>query len=170
MHSCSVHYVVSGTHSSSSTASSHIQVAPLTSATSLFLAPRTGNRGGVIALSETAHGGCFVRYAHAGPRDHRRALPFRLHICVSFHRSLPASLHGKSTWVYIWCQFFTLQWLPLLLYLAWFIYDRNSPKKGGYPSLWFRSWRVHSWLADYFPVTLHKTAELPPDQVYLDSP
>nr|CDJ92534.1 Diacylglycerol acyltransferase domain containing protein [Haemonchus contortus] len=64
-------------------------------------------------------------------------------------------------------QLFTFQWHILLLYAAWFFYDRNSPKRGGYASEWVQRWTVHKWFADYFPVTLHKTVDLSPNHNYL---
>ncbi|PIO52713.1 diacylglycerol acyltransferase, partial [Teladorsagia circumcincta] len=60
---------------------------------------------------------------------------------------------------------FTFQWHILLLYAAWYYYDRNSPKRGGYASEWVQRWTVHKWFADYFPVTLHKTVDLSPNHM-----
>ncbi|CAI5452740.1 unnamed protein product [Caenorhabditis angaria] len=63
--------------------------------------------------------------------------------------------------------FFTGQWLILAAYGVWYLYDRKSPRRGGYRSNWFRNLRVHKWFAEYFPIRLHKTAELPADKNYL---
>ncbi|PIC41537.1 hypothetical protein B9Z55_008921 [Caenorhabditis nigoni] len=62
---------------------------------------------------------------------------------------------------------FTFQWHILAIYACWYLYDRNSPKRGGYASEWVRRWRVNDWFAQYFPIKLHKTAELSPDHNYL---
>jgi 2-acylglycerol O-acyltransferase 2 len=40
-------------------------------------------------------------------------------------------------------------------------------RKGGYRSQWVRRMTVWKWFAQYFPITLYKTAELPPDRSYL---
>ena len=32
---------------------------------------------------------------------------------------------------------------------------------------WLRRMPLYKWFAGYFPITLHKTAELPPDRRYL---
>ncbi|CAB3398361.1 unnamed protein product [Caenorhabditis bovis] len=63
--------------------------------------------------------------------------------------------------------FFTDQWIALALYGAWYYYDRETPRTGGYRSLWFRQLQIHKWFANYFPVRVHKTAELPPNKNYL---
>ncbi|PIO65314.1 diacylglycerol acyltransferase [Teladorsagia circumcincta] len=63
--------------------------------------------------------------------------------------------------------FFTFQWHILLLYGIWYFYDRKSPVRGGYASEWVQRWTVHKWFADYFPVTLHKTVDLPRNHNYL---
>uniref|UniRef100_A0A8R1DL21 Acyltransferase n=1 Tax=Caenorhabditis japonica TaxID=281687 RepID=A0A8R1DL21_CAEJA len=63
--------------------------------------------------------------------------------------------------------FVTGQWIFLSFYAAWYYYDRNTPKRGGYRDNWFRRWRLHKWFADYFPIRLHKTAELDEKQNYL---
>ncbi|CAB04533.1 Acyltransferase [Caenorhabditis elegans] len=63
--------------------------------------------------------------------------------------------------------FFTGQWIILGLYAVWYLYDRESPRRGGYRDNWFRNLSLHKWFAEYFPVKLHKTAELDPNQNYL---
>lgn len=62
---------------------------------------------------------------------------------------------------------FTCLWPLVPLYAIWMFYDRNSPHCGGYPSKWFRTQIIHKYMADYFPISLHKTAELPPNHNYL---
>ncbi|EEB16858.1 Diacylglycerol O-acyltransferase, putative [Pediculus humanus corporis] len=56
---------------------------------------------------------------------------------------------------------------PFLLYLGWMYYDRKSVILGGRSSEWVRRWKIWKYHNDYFPVTLHKTADLPPDKNYL---
>ncbi|XGW20778.1 hypothetical protein V3C99_004062 [Haemonchus contortus] len=61
----------------------------------------------------------------------------------------------------------TLQWHILFLYAMWYLYDRDSPKTGGYRNNFPQRWIYYKWFAKYFPVTLHKTAELPDDRNYI---
>ncbi|KIH54466.1 diacylglycerol acyltransferase [Ancylostoma duodenale] len=62
---------------------------------------------------------------------------------------------------------FTCLWPILLAYSIWLYYDWDSPKRGAYRSTWFMRQRIHNWYANYFPVKLHKTEELNPDENYL---
>ncbi|KAK6037378.1 diacylglycerol acyltransferase [Cooperia oncophora] len=64
-------------------------------------------------------------------------------------------------------QIFTWQWHILILYSLWYLYDRKSPENGGYRNNFPQRWIFYKWFAKYFPVTLHKTAELPPDKNYI---
>ncbi|CAB3405070.1 unnamed protein product [Caenorhabditis bovis] len=85
---------------------------------------------------------------------------------VLFHSFIiyTLSLLSIAVPIFLICTF---QWLLLLLYGVWYYVDRNSPKCGGYSSEWVRGWRVNKWFADYFPMSIHKTAELSPDHNYL---
>ncbi|KAK5977489.1 Monoacylglycerol acyltransferase [Trichostrongylus colubriformis] len=62
---------------------------------------------------------------------------------------------------------FTFLWPISAAYAIWFYYDWKSPKRGAYRCTWFMRQRIHNWYANYFPVKLHKTAELSPDENYL---
>ncbi|KAK6029760.1 diacylglycerol acyltransferase [Ostertagia ostertagi] len=64
-------------------------------------------------------------------------------------------------------QLFTVLWPISMAYFVWLYYDWKSPKRGAYRSTWFMRQRIHNWYANYFPVKLHKTAELSPDENYL---
>jgi len=55
----------------------------------------------------------------------------------------------------------------MLLYFTWFIYDRHSSARGSHPQQWFREAFVWKYFADYFPIKLVKTSELPADQNYI---
>ncbi|VDK64833.1 unnamed protein product [Cylicostephanus goldi] len=63
--------------------------------------------------------------------------------------------------------FFSRLWPLVVAYSVWLYYDWDSPKRGAYRSTWFMRQRIHDWYANYFPVKLHKTAELSPDENYL---
>ncbi|KAH9383590.1 hypothetical protein HPB48_025207 [Haemaphysalis longicornis] len=43
----------------------------------------------------------------------------------------------------------------------------RTPKRGGRQSHWVRSWRLWSYVRDYYPVKLVKTAELDPGRNYI---
>lgn len=62
---------------------------------------------------------------------------------------------------------FTRLSLLMLLYVAWIIYDRDTASKGGRRSEWIRSWRGWYYYCQYFPLSLHKTEDLPPDRSYM---
>ncbi|VDL79847.1 unnamed protein product [Nippostrongylus brasiliensis] len=61
----------------------------------------------------------------------------------------------------------TIVWPLAVCYSIWMYYDWNSPKRGAYRSEWFQRQRIHDWYASYFPVKLHKTADLDPKENYL---
>lgn len=56
--------------------------------------------------------------------------------------------------------------LPALAYVAWQVYDRSTPERGGRASK-VSHWPIWNWVASYFPVELHREIELPADRNYL---
>ncbi|KAJ1120170.1 hypothetical protein NDU88_008345 [Pleurodeles waltl] len=58
-------------------------------------------------------------------------------------------------------------WLIAALYLAWLVFDWNTPNKGGRRSEWVRNWTVWKYFRDYFPVRLVKTHNLLPSRNYI---
>ncbi|XP_053219111.1 2-acylglycerol O-acyltransferase 3-like isoform X2 [Podarcis raffonei] len=62
---------------------------------------------------------------------------------------------------------FTSYWPISVLYSAWWIFDWDTPERGGRRSDWVRRWRVWELHRDYFPIKLVKTAELPPTRNYV---
>nr|XP_028560065.1 2-acylglycerol O-acyltransferase 3-like [Podarcis muralis] len=62
---------------------------------------------------------------------------------------------------------FTSYWSISVLYFAWWIFDWDTPERGGRRSDWMRRWRVWELHRDYFPIKLVKTAELPPTRNYV---
>jgi 2-acylglycerol O-acyltransferase 2 len=70
------------------------------------------------------------------------------------------------TWVPIYLLF-TRVWWVMALYAVWFVYDLDTPKRGSRPWRWYRSSALWRYLADYFPITLVKTADLPPHKNYI---
>ncbi|KAK6023792.1 diacylglycerol acyltransferase [Ostertagia ostertagi] len=76
--------------------------------------------------------------------------------------TVPSRFHPPRT-----LKIFSWQWHILLLYALWFLYDRKSPRTGGYRRNFVQRWTIYKWFAQYFPITLHKTAPLPADRNYI---
>ncbi|XP_069828992.1 diacylglycerol O-acyltransferase 2 [Dendropsophus ebraccatus] len=66
--------------------------------------------------------------------------------------------------LYIFC---TDCWLIAALYLAWLVFDWNTPNKGGRRSSWVRNWAMWRYFRDYFPIRLVKTHNLLPSRNYI---
>ncbi|XP_053130279.1 diacylglycerol O-acyltransferase 2-like isoform X2 [Hemicordylus capensis] len=62
---------------------------------------------------------------------------------------------------------FTNFWPISALYLAWVIFDWDTPEKGGRSSSWVRNWSIWNHFRDYFPVQLVKTCNLAPSHNYI---
>ncbi|KAI5478556.1 diacylglycerol acyltransferase [Pseudohyphozyma bogoriensis] len=60
-----------------------------------------------------------------------------------------------------------LFWPILIPYLCWMFLLDTAPTHGGRPSDWMRKSRLWAWFATYYPVSLIKTADLPPDRRYV---
>ncbi|XP_027014433.1 diacylglycerol O-acyltransferase 2 [Tachysurus fulvidraco] len=58
-------------------------------------------------------------------------------------------------------------WVISAVYIAWLIFDWNTPKQGGRRSSWVRNWTVWKYFKDYFPIRLIKTHNLPPNRNYI---
>ncbi|XP_058268396.1 diacylglycerol O-acyltransferase 2 [Hemibagrus wyckioides] len=43
-------------------------------------------------------------------------------------------------------------WVISAVYIAWLIFDWNTPKQGGRRSAWVRNWTVWKYFRDYFPI------------------
>ncbi|XP_074909819.1 diacylglycerol O-acyltransferase 2-like [Buteo buteo] len=62
---------------------------------------------------------------------------------------------------------FTSFWPISALYLAWVIFDWDTPEKGGRRLPCLRQWPVWRHFRDYFPVKLVKTHDLSPSHNYI---
>ncbi|KAG8522047.1 Acyl-CoA wax alcohol acyltransferase 1, partial [Galemys pyrenaicus] len=62
---------------------------------------------------------------------------------------------------------FTSFWLLPVLYFVWLFLDWKTPDQGGRRSAWVRNWCVWTHIRDYFPITIVKTKDLPPENNYL---
>jgi len=63
--------------------------------------------------------------------------------------------------------FFTQFGFITLLYLAWYIFDRDKCNRGGRRSMWVRKWNLWKRYCAYFPIKLVKTKSLDPTKNYL---
>ncbi|CAF2355548.1 unnamed protein product [Rotaria sp. Silwood2] len=54
-----------------------------------------------------------------------------------------------------------------IAYLTWMGFFQKYPRQGGLKQQWFRRLKWWKWFADYFPIQLHKTCDLPPDRSYI---
>lgn len=58
-------------------------------------------------------------------------------------------------------------WPFLLAYLVWFIYDFSAPCRGSRSNNLVHYWSLWRNVANYFPIEVHKTADIPPDHNYV---
>ncbi|BGP52604.1 hypothetical protein JCM8202_004869 [Rhodotorula sphaerocarpa] len=58
-------------------------------------------------------------------------------------------------------------WPLIITYLVWVFCFDKAPLHGGRPQQWLRKSRVWVWFAGYYPVSLIKTANLPPNRSYV---
>ncbi|XP_052529357.1 diacylglycerol O-acyltransferase 2-like isoform X3 [Tympanuchus pallidicinctus] len=76
-------------------------------------------------------------------------------------------LLGPVTLVLLLYLVFTRFWPISALYLAWVIFDWDTPEKGGRRLPCLRRWSVWRHFRDYFPVKLVKTHDLSPGHNYI---
>ncbi|KAK7089933.1 2-acylglycerol O-acyltransferase 2-like [Littorina saxatilis] len=67
---------------------------------------------------------------------------------------------------FIYLLFTRFYFIPLL-YAAWYYYDRQTSAQGGRRSKWVRNWHLHKHFANYFPITIVKTADYHPSKNYI---
>ncbi|KDE09727.1 hypothetical protein MVLG_00129 [Microbotryum lychnidis-dioicae p1A1 Lamole] len=60
-----------------------------------------------------------------------------------------------------------LLWPIIVPYLFWIHLIDNSPTQGGRASKWLRQSRFWVWFTGYYPISLVKTVDLPPDRKYV---
>ncbi|CAG7833503.1 unnamed protein product, partial [Allacma fusca] len=68
---------------------------------------------------------------------------------------------------FLYLFFFTNYGFLAVLYLAYFLYDKDICNRGGRRSKWVRDWGLWKHYCNYFPIYLVKTAELDPRRNYL---
>lgn len=62
---------------------------------------------------------------------------------------------------------FTRLWWVMPLYLCWYMYDINTANTGARPLEVVRRSFIWKYMADYYPATLHKTADFNPKRSYI---
>ncbi|CAL1267901.1 unnamed protein product [Larinioides sclopetarius] len=91
----------------------------------------------------------------------------RLQTVAVFYYLISFLLFGPtavSLFIYL---LFTKFYFITLLYFAWFVYDHKKCCQGGRRFEWVRRWKLWRYFADYFPVTMIKTAELDSNKNYV---
>ncbi|MBN3294411.1 DGAT2 acyltransferase, partial [Polypterus senegalus] len=74
---------------------------------------------------------------------------------------------GAACTLLLLYMFCTDCWAIAALYIAWLVFDWNTPEKGGRRSEWVRNWTVWKHFRDYFPIRLIKTHTLLPSRNYI---
>jgi 2-acylglycerol O-acyltransferase 2 len=83
------------------------------------------------------------------------------------------ALHFALPWIFSAIFLALLRWgnnyirALLIIYSLWLHFFAQFPRRGGFRSEWFRNLPCFKWFIDYFPLHLHKTAELPADKSYV---
>lgn len=72
-----------------------------------------------------------------------------------------------STWLPFYILFFTRFWWTMVLYFSWHFYDFDRPRRGSGCCHWYKNHPIWTHFADYFPLRVVKTADLPPDRNYI---
>ncbi|CAD6193827.1 unnamed protein product [Caenorhabditis auriculariae] len=72
-----------------------------------------------------------------------------------------------SLWIPFYILFWTPWWWAMISYFAWIWYDWHTPRRGSRPWAWYKECAIWKHFAEYFPLKLVKTAELPPDRNYI---
>lgn len=67
---------------------------------------------------------------------------------------------------FLYLLFTDYYYIPLL-YALWYYYDRHTSERGGRRSQWVREWPLFKYFAEYFPISLIKTADLSPAKNYI---
>jgi hypothetical protein len=106
------------------------------------------------------------------PSDWRCRLAFRFRrwlqtFAVAHHIFLWLVLPVMSSWIPFYVLFFTQYWWAMVIYFIWFIYDFDTPSRGSRNWKWYKNSKIWKHLADYFPLELVKTADLPPNRNYI---
>lgn len=72
-----------------------------------------------------------------------------------------------SLWLPFYLLLFTRFWWLMVAYLAWYIYDFGTPAKGSRNWTLYKNSVIWKYFADYFPLSIVKTAELSSERNYI---
>ncbi|KXS19405.1 DAGAT-domain-containing protein [Gonapodya prolifera JEL478] len=62
---------------------------------------------------------------------------------------------------------FPSTWPVLIPYVCWVVFIDRAERKGGRRVEALRNMPIWTWFVDYFPIRLHKTADVPPTRPYI---
>ncbi|GAA5899225.1 diacylglycerol O-acyltransferase [Sporobolomyces salmoneus] len=118
---------------------------------------KTRNKDGTIAYEQSDHSK--IKFAPFVVPRHRRLQMFAVFLWSTL---LPISLG----FFFFLCSF-TKLWPAIILYLTWSLLIDQAPIRGGRTRMWLRKASIWKYFANYFPISLIKTAELSPDRKYI---
>jgi hypothetical protein len=79
----------------------------------------------------------------------------------------PLLLGPLSFLFFLYLFFFTSYGFLSVIYLSFFLFDKDTCNRGGRRSQWFRKLTIWKHYCNYFPIRLIKTTELDPKKNYL---
>ncbi|KAH7641153.1 2-acylglycerol O-acyltransferase 2-A isoform X1 [Dermatophagoides farinae] len=91
----------------------------------------------------------------------------RLQTAAVFYYCSNFLFSGTTVLIFLLYLLFTPYYYLSLIYLGWWIFDQETPVRGGRRWHWFRRLPMWRWFAEYFPVKLIKTTDLPADRNYI---
>ncbi|KAM4768256.1 diacylglycerol O-acyltransferase 2-like [Cyanocitta cristata] len=127
-----------------------------------IIAACSQNLSGSRASIQTA-----LRTLLAVPWPSQRDVRSALQLLAVLQWVLSFLLLGTVSLLLLIYLLFTSLWLVPVLYLAWIIFDWDTPEKGGRRLPCLRRWTVWKHFRDYFPVKLVKTHDLSPSHNYI---
>ncbi|NXQ04209.1 DGAT2 acyltransferase, partial [Vidua macroura] len=127
-----------------------------------IIAACSQNLSGSRASIQTA-----LRTLLAVPWPSQRDIGSALQLLAVLQWVLSFLLLGTVSLLLLIYLLFTSLWLIPVLYLAWIIFDWDTPEKGGRRLSCLRRWTVWKYFRDYFPVKLVKTHDLSPSHNYI---
>uniref|UniRef100_T1IZR7 diacylglycerol O-acyltransferase n=1 Tax=Strigamia maritima TaxID=126957 RepID=T1IZR7_STRMM len=72
-----------------------------------------------------------------------------------------------SFFITFYLLFYTDYYYLSVLYFIWLWWDRSKCNRGGRRCTWIREWKLWTYIAEYFPIKILKTAELDPNKNYV---
>ncbi|KAM6056916.1 diacylglycerol O-acyltransferase 2-like [Theristicus caerulescens] len=127
-----------------------------------IIAACSQNLSGSRASVQTA-----LRTLLAAPWPSQRDIRSWLQLLAVLQWVLSFLLLGTVSLLILIYLVFTSFWPISALYLAWIIFDWDTPEKGGRRLPCLRRWPVWRHFRDYFPVKLVKTHDLSPSHNYI---